>query len=56
MMQVFLYLQGVLKLFFQIWTEKKYEDSVSGNSVPSNYIIKMKKQRLANANNTIIGP
>ena len=41
---------------------QKYEDSVSGNSpfvigdsVSSNDIIRMKKQRLDNANNTIIG-
>ena len=43
------------KAFLSNLDWKKYEDSVSGNSVPSNYIIKMKKQRLANANNTIIG-
>ena len=41
---------------------QRYEDSVSGNSpfvigdsVSSNDIIRMKKQRLDNANNTIIG-
>ena len=40
---------------------QKYEDSVSGNSsfviddgVSSNDIIRMKKQRLGNANNTIL--
>ena len=49
------------KAFLTNLDSQKYEDSVSGNSpfvtgdsVSSNDIIRMKKQRLDNANNTII--
>ena len=60
-MQVFLCLLGILQIFLQILTDKKkYEDSVSanspfviGDSVSSNDINRMKRQRLDNANNTV---
>ena len=59
MMQVVRNFKG----FFTNLDWQKYEDSVSdnspfiiGNSVSSNDIIRMKKQRLDNANNTIIKP